>query len=193
MQSQKVTIRCNEWVSEMLQRAIDRYYKKYERDNVTSEFLLFILMEETTTLLSQYMYNEKLFSCYIDKSEWEDCIFEEDEEDYCYMQLLAIIEDGIDILENEYYIKEDRSSMTTPILNVFLYAKDIAERVRKEVIDEEALTIAIVQCINPIWEMLDIYDTQDIANGMITSHFSEDNLTTEGFLEEPIDCEYGYN
>lgn len=193
MQSQNVRINCTEWVDEILERAMERYKKKYKRDNVTSEVLLLIFIEETTTLLSQYMHNEKLFSCYIDKNDLKNCIFEEDEEDYCYMLLLARIEAGIDILENEYYIEEDRNSMTTPILEVFLYAKEIAERLGKKRVDEEALTIAIVHCNNPIWEMLDVYDKEDIANGMILSHFCEENLTEDGFLEEPINCEYGYN
>lgn len=193
MQSQKINIMCTTRVGEILQRAIERYYKKYERYNVTTEFLLFILMEETTALLSQYMYDEGLFSCYIDKSDLETCIFEEDEEDYCYTLLLEMIEEGIDILENQYYIKEDRYSITTPLIRVFLYAKDIADRAGKELIDEEVLTIAIVQYNNPIWEMLDVYDVNDIANAMILSHFSEDNMTEDGFLEEPINCEYGYN
>lgn len=193
MQSQRTNIRCNEWVREMLERAVERYYKKYERYNVTSEFLLFIMIEETTTLISQYMYNEGLFSCYIDKSELENCIFEEDEEDYCSMILLARIEAGIDILETEEYTKGDRNSMTTTIQEVFLSAKEIAKRIGKDLVDEEVLTIAIVQCNNPIWEMLDVYDVEDIANGKILAYFSEDNYTSEGFLEEPIDCEYGYN
>lgn len=193
MQSQNVIIKCNEWVVEILERAMERYKETYESDNVTSEFLLFIMIEETTTLIFQYMHNEKLFSCYIDENMLENCISEEDEEDYCYMILLELIEAGIDILENEYYIEEDRNSMTTPIQEVFLSAKEIADKLGKKLVDEEALTIAIVHCNNPIWEMLDIYDKEDIANGMILSHFCEENLTEEGFVEEPINCEYGYN
>ena len=41
--------------------------------------------------------------------------------------------------------------------------------------------------------MLDGYDVEDIANGMILSYFCEENMTEEGFLEEPIRCEGGYN
>lgn len=41
--------------------------------------------------------------------------------------------------------------------------------------------------------MLDKYDLEDIGNGMILSHFSEENLTENGFLEEPEYCDGLYN
>ena len=56
---------CNDRVCEILKRAQERYYKMYLRHDLTSEFLLFILIEDGESLISQYMYNERLFSCYI--------------------------------------------------------------------------------------------------------------------------------
>lgn len=126
MQRQKTSVRCNKWVIEMFQRAMERYYKKYGRYNITSEFLLFIMIEETTTLISQYMYNEGLFSCYIDESELENCIFEEDEEDYSYMLLLAIMEDEIDTLETKYCNEDNNKKSTTNLFgDVLLQAKEL--------------------------------------------------------------------
>lgn len=184
---------CSDRVCEILKRAQERYYKMYLRHDLTSEFLLFILIEDGESLISQYMYNERLFSCYIRKKDLKRCPIGEDKEDFCYMLLLAMIEDGIDTLETKYYIKDNKKSITTSLGNVFLQAKEIAERLGKKIIDEEAFTIALVQCNNPIWEMLAGYDVEDIANGMILSYFCENNMTEEGFLEEPIRCEGGYN
>ena len=56
---------CSDRVCEILKRAQERYYKMYLRHDLTSEFLLFILIEDGESLISQYMYNERLFSCYI--------------------------------------------------------------------------------------------------------------------------------
>ena len=53
---------CNDRVCEILKRAQERYYKMYLRHDLTSEFLLFILIEDGESLISQYMYNERLFS-----------------------------------------------------------------------------------------------------------------------------------
>ena len=193
MEDTRIKVVCSDRVCEILKRAQERYYKMYLRHDLTSEFLLFILIEDGESLISQYMYNERLFSCYIREKDLKCCPIGEDEEDFCYMLLLAMIESGIDILETEYYIKDDKNSITTSLGYVFLQAREIAERLGKEIVDEEAFTIALVQCNNPIWEMLDVDDVEDIANGMILSHFCEENMTEEGFLEEPIGCEGGYN
>jgi len=176
MEDTRIKVVCSDRVCEILKRAQERYYKMYLRHDLTSEFLLFILI-----------------ACYIREKDLKCCPIGEDEEDFCYMLLLAMIESGIDILETEYYIKDDKNSITTSLGYVFLQAREIAERLGKEIVDEEAFTIALVQCNNPIWEMLDVYDVEDIANGMILSHFCEENMTEEGFLEEPIGCEGGYN
>ncbi len=193
MENTKMKVACSGRVCEILQKALERYDKMYLRQDLTSEFLLFILLEDNTSLISQYMYNEKLFSCYIKEEDLKGGQIGEDEEDFCYMLLLMMIESAIDMLETEYYIKEDKYSITIPFPYVLLEAKEIADRLGKELVDEETLTIALVQFNNPIWEMLDVYDEDDIANAMIASYFCEENMTEDGFLEEPVECEGGYN
>lgn len=193
MEDTRIKVVCSDRVCDIVQRALERYYEKYLSEDLTSEFLLFILMEDEESLISRYMYNEELFSCYIREEELENCKPGEDEEDYCWMTLLSKIEEEIDMLETEYYVNYDKNSITNSCGKVLLKAGEIAKELKRSIVDEEVLTIALVQCNNPIWEMLEICDVEDIADGMLLSHFCEDNLSKSGFLEAPIECEYGYN
>ena len=52
-----------------------------------------------------------------------------------------MIEAGIDILETKYYIKDNKKLITTSLENVFSQAIEIAERLGKEIVDEEALQL----------------------------------------------------
>ena len=82
MEDTRIKVVCSDRVCEILKRAQERYYKMYLRHDLTSEFLLFILIEDGESLISQYMYNERLFSCYIREKDLKCCPIGEDEEDF---------------------------------------------------------------------------------------------------------------
>lgn len=147
----------------------------------TGEWLTYILMKNRTSLIFKYMYENQLFSWYMGKSESNQYMLENSEEDFSHIEVLALIESGIEDLENWLYI--------TPLDDVLQQANDIAKRLGKVVVDEVVLTIAVIQSENFLLKLLACCDKNGKAGDMLRSHFCEANLV-DGCLMDPCGAYY---
>lgn len=153
--------------------AVDRKVNKYLLDAmkkseeirnerlVTSEYLLYTVLEDEDSLIGRYLSSEQI-----------DYIVFMDE-----METTPIFDD--ELLRN-FYTKTSREDIySREVLKILEFANDLSVKKGKEKIDSEDLSIALAQNENPIWKELVDDDGFDLEK-------MRDVLSIEKYLKSDI-------
>lgn len=133
---------------------------------ITSEYLLVSVLEDYNSILRLFMEKEFYVA-----------------EGFAVEFKLSWIY-NTELIENFYEKKDVKVKYSKEVLKILNYAQELAKKKGKKEIDEEALTVALVQNDNPIWQIIFEIDGVDLSE--IEEYFSEERYLSTKAKKEKI-------
>lgn len=182
-------IKYDKRVKAIMDNATIEYENIFKNWKLTPEFLLLSILEDTQSMLNIFMYVNGLFQCYF--TEIEQCKVSNGQnlEDDCYLTLMERLRNIVYDIEKVIPVEEGEEIefYSKEMKDVLAYASTLSTKFNREELNEDCLTVAIVQYYNILWSILNKWDIDEIASSYLFNYFSEENLTEKGLSEELLE------